>query len=85
MKDYHIPLFPDGLYHILNRANGDEPLFKQEGNYSYFLQKYTQHISPIAQTLAWCLLPNHYHFLVRIKSGAVIKEKYELRKGEAAH
>jgi REP element-mobilizing transposase RayT len=81
MRDYHIPLFPGGLYHILNRANGDDALFKQETNYHYFLEKYMQHISPIAQTLAWCLLPNHYHFLVRIKPVTILKERYALRKG----
>ena len=82
MRNYHIPLFPGGVYHVLNRANGNEPLFKQETNYHYFLQKYTQHISPIAQTLAWCLLPNHYHFLVRIKPVEVLKERYVLRKAK---
>lgn len=80
MQDFHIPLHPGGLYHILNRANGDEKLFKEEQNYFYFLTKYRHHISPIAQTLAWCLLPNHYHFLVRIKPIETITERFELKK-----
>jgi putative transposase len=81
MRDYHIPLFPNGLYHVLNRANGDEALFRKETNNYYFIEKYRQHISPIAQTLAWCLLPNHYHFLVRINSATALSKRYTERKG----
>jgi len=55
-------------YHIYNHANGDENLFREQKNYEYFLQKYIQHISPIAETVAWCLMPNHFHLLVKIKS-----------------
>ena len=60
-------LEPDHFYHIYNHANGIENLFRTEDNYHYFLKKYHQHISPIAETWAYCLMPNHFHFLVRIK------------------
>ncbi len=62
-----IPLEPGQTYHIFNHANGFENLFKNDGNYIYFLNKYNKHISPIADTLAYCLMPNHLHLLVRIK------------------
>lgn len=55
-------------YHIYNHANGDENLFREQKNYEYFLEKYKQHISPIAETIAWCLMPNHFHLLVKIKT-----------------
>ncbi len=55
-------------YHIYNHANGDDNLFKEEKNYEYFLKKYHLHIDPIAETIAWCLMPNHFHLLVKIKS-----------------
>jgi REP element-mobilizing transposase RayT len=80
MRDFHIPLLPGGLYHVLNRANGNEPLFKTEANYHFFLAKYNQHISPVAQTLAWCLLPNHYHFLIRVKPSGAIRDVYHAKK-----
>ncbi len=63
-----IPIDPDKYYHIFNHANGKENLFITEGNYSFFLKKYKHYISPIADTFAYCLLPNHFHFAVRIKS-----------------
>jgi len=57
-------------YHIFNHANGDDNLFREEKNYDFFLQKYHQHIDPIADTIAWCLMKNHFHLLVKIKSEA---------------
>lgn len=59
-------------YHIYNHANGDDNLFRDQKNYGYFLEKYSQHINPIAETIAWCLMPNHFHLLVKIKSEAEI-------------
>jgi putative transposase len=61
------PLEPDQTYHIYNRGNSGEPLFREERNYRYFLKLYAHYIEPIAETFAYCLLNNHFHFLVRIK------------------
>lgn len=61
---------PETYYHIYTHANGFENLFRVEDNYRFFLKRYDHFISPIADTLAWCLMPNHVHFLIRIKSEA---------------
>ena len=61
------PLAYNCYYHIYNRGNNRENLFKQDRNYRYFLKLYAKHIEPIADTFAYCLLPNHFHLLVRIK------------------
>ncbi|HNV95189.1 MAG TPA: hypothetical protein PKG63_01845 [Bacteroidales bacterium] len=55
-------------YHIYNHANGFENIFNEERNYYFFLEKYQFYISPIADTLAYCLMPNHFHLLIKIKS-----------------
>jgi REP element-mobilizing transposase RayT len=68
MIDKHSILIPDATYHVYNRANGNEKLFLSAENYRYFFQKYIEHISPIADTFCYCLMPNHFHFLIRIKS-----------------
>ena len=73
MQDYKAILELDNYYHIYNRANGSEKLFNNEDNYLYFLQKYNQYILPIADTFAYCLMPNHFHFLVRIKATATLQ------------
>ena len=59
---------PSTFYHLYNHANGNENLFRNDENYRFFLQKYAKHISPVADTYAYCLMPNHLHFLIKIKS-----------------
>jgi putative transposase len=62
------PLQPGVFYHIYNRGNNGEDLFREERNYSYLLKLYEKYVTPIADTYAYCLLKNHFHFLVRIKT-----------------
>src|SRR5690606_5735657 len=59
-------------YHIYNHANGNENLFRERENYRFFLQQYQKHITPVADTLAYCLMPNHFHLLVRIKEAETL-------------
>ena len=54
-------------YHIYNRGNNGEALFKEPQNYIYFLTLYAKYINPIADTLAYCLMSNHFHIAIRIK------------------
>ena len=61
------------FYHIYNHAVGGRDLFKEPDNYMHFLGLYDKFIDPIAETFAWVLLPNHFHFLVRIKENVVYK------------
>ena len=76
MPDYYMPLHPDNIYHVFNRAVGNEKLFRQERNYEFFLSKYLKHILPIADTYSYCLLPNHFHFLIRMKCLENIEAHY---------
>jgi putative transposase len=55
-------------YHIFNRGNNRENIFFEERNYAYFLKLYADIIEPVAETFAYCLLKNHFHLLVYIKS-----------------
>ncbi len=67
---------PEKSYHIYTHANGFENLFLSDENYRYFLQRYEYFIPSIADTLAYCLMPNHIHFLVSIKSEKLLLELY---------
>ena len=69
-----IPLIPNKVYHIFNHANGFENTFCSDENFRYFLAKYRLYISPIAETYAYCLMPNHFHIVVRIRSREVIEK-----------
>jgi len=61
------PLESGRYYHIYNRGINGCDLFTEEDNYHHFLNLYEKYIDPIADTFAWVLMPNHFHFLVRIK------------------
>ena len=63
-----IPLEPGQYYHIYNRGVNRTNIFLEERNYAYFMQLYAKHIAPVADTFAYCLLRNHFHLLVRIRS-----------------
>ena len=61
-------LEPGRCYHLYNRSNAGEVVFKSPDNYLYFLQKYSHYLEPYIATLAYCLMPTHFHFCVRQKS-----------------
>ena len=61
-------------YHVYNRGNNGENIFLEERNYSYFLKLYEKYIAPVAETFCYCLLRNHFHLLLRIKTRAEQEE-----------
>jgi REP element-mobilizing transposase RayT len=60
-------LQPGKYYHIYNRGNNREDLFRTPDNYQHFLRLYEKYIFPIAETYAWVLMKNHFHLAVRVK------------------
>lgn len=74
------PLKPGQMYHIWTHANGNENLFREDKNYTYFLEKYNHHIEPVAETFAYCLMPNYLHLMVRIKDEEEVLEYTKVKK-----
>jgi putative transposase len=71
--------FEEGkFYHVFNRTNNKEKLFISQENHRFFLKKHSEYLSPFSETIAWCLLSNHFHFLIRIKSEELIKSNLKL-------
>lgn len=65
---YSPPFFKNEFYHVYNRGNNGQAIFFTEENYKYFLRKFYQYLSPYLDVYAFCLLLNHFHFLVRVRS-----------------
>ena len=72
-------LYPDTYYHIFNRGINKENIFTKDKNYNYFLNKYAKYIYPIARTYAYCLLGNHFHFLIKIRSETEIRNEFSIK------
>lgn len=55
------------FYHVYNHGVGGRDIFSNTDNYEYFFSLYDKYIGPIAQTYAWVLMKNHFHFLIQCK------------------
>ncbi len=60
------PYLPGHFYHFYNRGRSRLPIFLEPDNYYFVLRKLGFYVPSLELSLiAYCLLPNHYHFLVR--------------------
>lgn len=60
---------PGHYYHVYNRGANRQPIFREEANYLLLLRRMKQYLAQYEITLlVYCLLPNHYHFLLRQES-----------------
>lgn len=73
------PLQYNTYYHIFNRGVNRTNIFIEDDNYAHFLNLYTDYITPIAETYAYCLLRNHFHLLIRTKSEEELSTEQTLR------
>ena len=55
-------------YHIYHRGIDKRVLFRIESDYHHFLNKYQYYLFITVETYAFCLLKNHIHLLVRVRS-----------------
>ncbi|MEM1122128.1 MAG: hypothetical protein AAGJ18_16905, partial [Bacteroidota bacterium] len=83
-KDTTIPLESGNFYHIFNRGNKCIKIFHKHDNYVYFLKKYDSYLSNYLDTYAYALIPNHFHFLVRIKEEAEILQNARNEYGKVS-
>ncbi len=70
------PLKHSQVYHFYNRGNNKENVFLEEENYFYFLEIIKKHLSPIADLYSYCLLPNHFHLVFKIKDDKTFPANY---------
>jgi len=62
-------LVSDHYYHLYNRGVNRGRIFFRPENWSFFLQRWRHYCWPeLAEVVAYCLMPTHYHFLVYLQT-----------------
>lgn len=59
-------LYPGHIYHLWSHAVSQDNLFIEKENYRFFLSRYFSFTGSILSTYAYCLMPNHVHFMVKV-------------------
>ena len=54
-------------YHIFNRGANRQHIFYLSKNYDYFLKLLNNFLSEYVYFLAYALLPNHFHLVIKVK------------------
>ena len=64
-------LLPNRIYHVYNRGNQRQTIFFNAENYLFFLKKVRKYWLPYCDILCYCLMPNHFHFLIKTNETTV--------------
>ena len=65
----------DCIYHIYNRGCNEELIFFEEKNYKYLIRKMIHNYKKYeVNIIAFCLMPNHYHLLLKQETGGSISD-----------
>lgn len=70
------------IYHIYNQGNNRQKIFFNKENYLFFLRKVKIQLLPFCDILAWCLMPNHFHFMVMVKEVESLDESQGFTQSE---
>jgi REP element-mobilizing transposase RayT len=68
------PSYKDQYYHVYNRGNNRGNIFFEDKNYHYFLSKVKVAFEDKIDLISYCLMPNHFHFLVMVKEDGVLEQ-----------
>ena len=63
------------IYHIYNQGNNRQQIYFTREHCLLFLKPYRKQIAAHCETLCYCLMPNHFRFLVYATDKSVVETK----------
>ena len=63
------------IYHIYNQGNNRQKIFFNRENYFFFLGKMKEYILPYTDIMVWCLMPNHFHWMVYVRETDIFRSR----------
>ena len=66
------------IYHLYTRVSGNENVFRNDKNYTFFLGKVEKYLLPVLEIHAYCLVPQRFSFLISFRSQIEIFENLKL-------
>lgn len=84
------PILGGSYYHIFNCGINKQIIFFEDKNYIYFLNLMRKYLVGNVDILAFCLLPNHFHLVIKVKDEIrlngekddILKEKDDILSNE---
>ncbi len=67
-------VYSDIYYHLYNRGNNKDLIFFEDDNYVYFLGQFKKYVVPFCEVYAYCLMPNHFHFFLRVNDEVLFEK-----------
>src|SRR5277367_442591 len=57
--------YPGAIYHVMNRGDRGEPIFRDDADRKLFLETLDEACEKTGWLVhAWCLMPNHFHLVI---------------------
>lgn len=68
--------YENQLFHIYNQGNNKRQIFFTNENYEFFLWKMRGYLLPFGDIVAWCLMPNHFHWQFYVRKVKVNRKAF---------
>jgi len=84
-----VPIEEGNFYHLYNRGANKSEIFWSDSDFRKFIELYWFYLYPAVETYSWCLLKNHFHFLIRVRTkedqSVLYKRDHELFQAGLFH
>jgi len=79
---YISPILKGKIFHIFNRGINQQTVFHDDQDKRIFLERFRKYLGDYCEVLCFCILDNHYHFLLRIKEGKDLPSNFSKQFGK---